>query len=122
MADLDRLGVGNLFLGPVPILNHLIRRLHIDDLLPRHLDGGRATGPSPGQSLSAMAPITSMLSMATTVSMEMETKEMLRAFGAKGETYDEIIRRLIREAGWKRLDARWNRILQDDKFIPLKDL
>ena len=54
MADLDRLSVGNLFLGPVPILNHLIRRLHIDELLSRHLDTERTTGPSPGQSLSVL--------------------------------------------------------------------
>lgn len=54
MADLDRLGVGSLALGPVPILNHVVRRLHIDDLLLRHLDGERTTGPTPGQSLSVL--------------------------------------------------------------------
>lgn len=60
--------------------------------------------------------------MATTISLEPATKEMLRALGEKGESYDAIIRRLVRDAGWKRLDARWNRILEEDDFIPLGDL
>ena len=42
--------------------------------------------------------------------------------GEKGETYDQIIRRLVRDAGWKKVDARWNRILEEDEFIPLEDL
>lgn len=58
----------------------------------------------------------------TTISVEAKTREMLRAFGEKGESYDAIIRRLVRDAGWKKLDARWNRILEEDDFIPLKDL
>lgn len=60
--------------------------------------------------------------MATTISLDEKTKEMLRAMGEKGESYDAIIRRLITEAGWKRLDARWNRILEEDEFIPLEEL
>lgn len=63
-----------------------------------------------------------MASMPTTISVAPKTKEMLRAFGEKGESYDAIIRRLIREAGWKKLDARRNRILEEDEFIPLEDL
>ncbi len=58
----------------------------------------------------------------TTIAVDPETKEMLRAFGEKGESYDTIVRRLLREAGWKRLDARWNRILEEDEFIPLEEL
>lgn len=60
--------------------------------------------------------------MATSIALDPTTKEMLRAMGEKGESYDAIIRRLIREAGWKRLDAGWNRILEGDEFIPLEDL
>ncbi|MHB8585988.1 MAG: DUF7557 family protein [Thermoplasmatota archaeon] len=60
--------------------------------------------------------------MATTISLDASTKEMLRAMGEKGEPYDAIIRRLIRDARWKRLDARWNRILAEDQFIPLEEL
>jgi len=31
----------------------------------------------------------------TTISIKKETREMLKEIGKKGETYDEIIRRLI---------------------------
>lgn len=69
-----------------------------------------------------METITTMETMATTISLDPETKEMLRDFGRKGETYDDILQRLLEEVGWKRLDERWNRILEEDEFIPLEDL
>ncbi len=58
----------------------------------------------------------------TTISLQKETKEMLRKLGSKGQTYDEVIRELIERASIKELDERWNRILRDEKFIPLDDL
>ena len=58
----------------------------------------------------------------TTIAVSNETKEMLRHFGEKGESYDNIVRRLIEESGWKELDQRWNKILEDDEFITLDEL
>ncbi len=63
-----------------------------------------------------------MLMSKTTVAVSQETKEMLRKLGNKGESYDTIIRTLIEEVGWKKLDDRWNRILEEDEFIPLEKL
>lgn len=63
-----------------------------------------------------------MESMAPTISLGEETKEMLQRLGQKGETYDDIIRRLIENAGWASLDDRWNEILQSDEFIDLDEL
>lgn len=63
-----------------------------------------------------------MESMAPTISLDEETKEMLQRLGQKGETYDDIIRRLIEDAGWENLDDRWNEILQPDEFIALDEL
>ena len=60
--------------------------------------------------------------MGTTIAVSKETKEMLRKLGEKGESYDSIIRSLIEEVGWKKLDKRWNRILKEDEFIPLDEL
>ena len=60
--------------------------------------------------------------MTTTIAVSKETKEMLRKLGEKGESYDSIIRSLIEEVGWKKLDKRWNRILKEDEFIPLDEL
>jgi len=59
---------------------------------------------------------------ATTIDVSSETKEILRQFGEKGESYNNIIRKLIKEAGWKRLDKRWNKILENDEFISLDEL
>ncbi len=69
-----------------------------------------------------MRTMVSMDPMPTTISLASQTKEALRALGEKGESYDDIIRRLIKETGLKRLDARWNKILEQDGFIPLDDL
>lgn len=60
--------------------------------------------------------------MSTTIAVSSETKELLRQLGEKGESYDTIIRRLLHEAAWKRLDAHWNTILEHDEFIPLDAL
>jgi hypothetical protein len=54
----------------------------------------------------------------TTISLKKETKEMIRRIGEKGETYDDIIRRIFK----KRLDEHWNKILASDEFIPLDEL
>lgn len=58
----------------------------------------------------------------TTVAVSKETKEMLRKLGEKGESYDSIIRTIIEEVNWKRLDDRWNKIRTEDEFIPLDEL
>ena len=58
----------------------------------------------------------------TRVLLHRETKEMLRWLGAKGQTYDEIIRGLIERASGTELDARLNRILEEEEFIPLDEL
>ena len=60
--------------------------------------------------------------MATTIAVASETKEALRILGEKGESYDHIINKLIEKAAWKELDDRWNRILNEDDFIPLDEL
>ena len=58
----------------------------------------------------------------TTVAISYETKEMLRRLGEKGESYDHIIRRIIEKASIKELDARWNKILEEEEFLPLDEL
>ena len=65
---------------------------------------------------------TNMATTTTTISLRKETKEMLRRLGSRDQTYDEIIRDLIDRASIKELDARWNRILEDEEAIPLDEL
>ncbi len=66
--------------------------------------------------------VTTAMATTTTISLRKETKEMLRRLGSKDQTYDEVIRDLIERASIKELDARWNRILEDEEFIPLDEL
>ena len=58
----------------------------------------------------------------TTISITQETKKALLELGTKGETYDSIIRKLIKRFAWKKLDDEWNKILTSDDFIPLDEL
>ena len=58
----------------------------------------------------------------TTIAVTQETKKALQKLGTKGETYDTIIRKLIRRFGWKKMDGKWNQILAEDEFIPLDEL
>ena len=44
--------------------------------------------------------------MTTTIAVSDQTKEELRLIGEKGESYDQIIQRLIKMAAIKRLDER----------------
>ena len=58
----------------------------------------------------------------TTISITQETKKALQQLGTKGETYDTIIKKLIRKFAWKKLDDEWNKILAQDEFISLDEL
>jgi hypothetical protein len=58
----------------------------------------------------------------TTISITQETKNALNELGTKGETYDTIIKKLIKRFAWKKLEDKWNKILENDEFIPLDEL
>ena len=58
----------------------------------------------------------------TTISITQQTKKALLNLGVKGETYDNIIKKLIKRYAWKKMDERWNKILAEDEFIPLEEL
>jgi hypothetical protein len=58
----------------------------------------------------------------TTIAINNETKKALQDLGTKGETYDTIIKKLIKRFAWKKLDDSWNKILAEDEFISLDEL
>lgn len=58
----------------------------------------------------------------TTISVTNETKKALLDLGKKGETYDSIIRKLLKRFAWRKIDEEWNKILANDEFIPLDEL
>ncbi len=57
----------------------------------------------------------------TSISIRKETKDILRKLGSKGQTYDKVIRELLKKASVKGLDTRWNRILEEEEFVVLDE-
>ena len=72
--------------------------------------------------MATITAISTMAKDATTISVSKKTRDRLAEFGSKKETFDDVINRLIEEAGWRRQLARWQRIFEEDEFIPLEKL
>ncbi|MCJ2520191.1 MAG: hypothetical protein LN412_04495 [Candidatus Thermoplasmatota archaeon] len=57
----------------------------------------------------------------TTIPVSKEVRDRLKRLGAKGETYDELLRRLIEDGEMRLLYERERRILETDEFVPLEE-
>ncbi|MFX1417275.1 MAG: hypothetical protein ACFFC0_10715 [Promethearchaeota archaeon] len=55
----------------------------------------------------------------TTIPLTKETRDLLKRYGRKGETYDELIRRLLNVAEQIDFARRQRRILEEEEFVPL---
>lgn len=61
--------------------------------------------------------------MTTTIPIEKETRERLRSFGRKGETYDQVLRRLIAIAEHEEFMTRqYERLKDKSAFISLDEI
>lgn len=59
----------------------------------------------------------------TTIPVEKETRDRLRSLGRKGETYDEILKRLLSLALYDDFMHRQYERLKDKKsFVPLDEV
>jgi len=59
----------------------------------------------------------------TTILVEKETRERLRSFGKKGETYDQILRRLMSLAEYEGfMEKQYERFKEKEAFIPLDEI
>ena len=58
----------------------------------------------------------------TTIPLAKETRDLLKKHGRKGETYDELIRRLIETAEQVEFAERQRHILAEEDFIPLDEV
>ena len=59
----------------------------------------------------------------TTIPVEKDTRDRLRSFGKKGETYDEILRRLMSLADYEELmDRQYERLRDKKSFVSLDEL
>jgi hypothetical protein len=55
----------------------------------------------------------------TTIPLSKKTRDLLKRFGQKGETYDDLIRRLLEIAEQMEFVRRQKRILAEEEFVPL---
>jgi hypothetical protein len=58
----------------------------------------------------------------TTIPLSKETRDLLKRYGQKGETYDELIRRLLEMAEQFEFARRQKRILEEEEFVPLDQI
>jgi hypothetical protein len=65
--------------------------------------------------------------MSTTIQIEKKTREKLKYFGHKGESYNDIIERLMSyceelDVG-ELIEARWKKLQKEkEKYIPLDEI
>ena len=55
----------------------------------------------------------------TTIPLSKETRDLLKKYGQKGETYDELIRRLLEMAEQMEFARVQKRILENEEFVPI---
>jgi hypothetical protein len=58
----------------------------------------------------------------TTIPLSKETRDLLKRYGQKGETYDELIRRLLEIAEQVEFARKQRRILEEEEFVPLEQV
>jgi hypothetical protein len=59
----------------------------------------------------------------TTIPVERETRERLRSFGKKGETYDQILKRLMSLAEYEGyMERQYERLKDKEAFVSLDEL
>jgi hypothetical protein len=52
-----------------------------------------------------------------------DTRELLKSFGMKGETYDKLIRKLVAVADHAQvMETHYQRLREKDQFVPLSEL
>ena len=62
------------------------------------------------------------LSTLTTIQIQKETREELREFGKKGETYEEVIKKLMDIAKRVEFFDDIDRILETEEFVSLDEI
>lgn len=59
----------------------------------------------------------------TTIPLHMETRDKLKMFGTKGDTYDDILRRLMGTVRYEEfMESQYKRLDEKEKFAPLEEL
>jgi len=59
----------------------------------------------------------------TTIPVSKTVRDMLKSYGLKGETYDKILQRLMKQVDYDEFMERQYKFLQEkDKFISLDEI
>ena len=59
----------------------------------------------------------------TTIPITKAVRDMLKSYGLKGETYDNILRRIMKQVDHEEFMGRQYKLLQEkDKFISLDEI
>ena len=58
----------------------------------------------------------------TTIQVNKDTRTELREFGKKGETYDQVIHKLMNAARKVAFFEEIDRILETEEFVPLDEI
>jgi hypothetical protein len=58
----------------------------------------------------------------TTIQLSKITRDQLRQLGSKGETYDQVLQRLIEMARKTAFFKDIDRIIETEEFVPLEEV
>ena len=62
------------------------------------------------------------MSSVTTIQIEKDTRDMLKNYGHKGETYDELINRLLITAKKSAFFQELDDIVENEEFVSLDEI
>ncbi len=59
----------------------------------------------------------------TTIPITKEVRDMLKSYGSKGETYDNILRRIMKQVDIEDfMERQYKRLQEKDKFVSLDEI
>jgi hypothetical protein len=70
-----------------------------------------------------MKTMSMMMSTLTTIPLRRETRDRLRQLGRKGETYDDVVIRILEQAELAaHLETHYQRLRDKSTFVPLDEI
>ena len=65
----------------------------------------------------------SIMSEATTIPVKKDVRDRLKQYGMKGETYNDILKRLMNEVDYETfMERQYKKLEEKDKFVSLDDV
>ena len=65
----------------------------------------------------------SIMSEATTIPVKKDVRDRLKQYGMKGETYNDILKRLMNEVDYETfMERQYKKLEEKEKFVSLDDV